>query len=136
MFLNSHTDIITTPSQPPPPPATKNTKVILWLGLVVLFQTSSVISSIDYEIRATYEQDLLPKSLTEIFIRINRDLLDQEEFGILWFNLNAVMHAKKVMPWKVPNAKVQTCKQGYMYSNWLGVFFVLLLKLILRSNYK
>lgn len=96
MILNSHTDIITTPSQPPPPPATKNTKVILWLGLVVLFQTSSVISSIDYEIRATYEQDLLPKSLTEIFIRINRDLLDQEEFGILWFNLNAVMHAKKL----------------------------------------
>lgn len=92
MILNSHTDIITTP----PPPATKNTKVILWLGLVVLFQTSSVISSIDYEIRATYEQDLLPKSLTEIFIRINRDLLDQEEFGILWFNLNAVMHAKKL----------------------------------------
>lgn len=75
MILNSLTDIITTPSQPPPPPATKNTKVILWLGLVVLFQTSSVISSIDYEIRATYEQDLLPKSLTEIFIRINRDLL-------------------------------------------------------------
>lgn len=75
MILNSHTDIITTPSQPPPPPAFKNTKVILWLGLVVLFQTSSVISSIDYEIRATYEQDLLPKSLTEIFIRINRDLL-------------------------------------------------------------
>lgn len=96
MILNSHTDIITTPSQPPPPPAIKNTKVILWLGLVVLFQTSSVISSIDYEIRATYEQDLLPKSLTEIFIRINRDLLDQEEFGILWFNLNAVMHAKKL----------------------------------------
>lgn len=96
MILNSHTDIITTPSQPPPPPANKNTKVILWLGLVVLFQTSSVISSIDYEIRATYEQDLLPKSLTEIFIRINRDLLDQEEFGILWFNLNAVMHAKKL----------------------------------------
>lgn len=96
MILNSHTDIITTPSQPPPPPATKNTKVILWLGLVALFQTSSVISSIDYEIRATYEQDLLPKSLTEIFIRINRDLLDQEEFGILWFNLNAVMHAKKL----------------------------------------
>lgn len=75
MILNSHTDIITTKSQPPPPPAIKNTKVILWLGLVVLFQTSSVISSIDYEIRATYEQDLLPKSLTEIFIRINRDLL-------------------------------------------------------------
>lgn len=75
MILNSHTDIITTPSQPPPPPAIKNTKVILWLDLVVLFQTSSVISSIDYEIRATYEQDLLPKSLTEIFIRINRDLL-------------------------------------------------------------
>lgn len=96
MILNSHTDIITTPSQPPPPPAIKNTKVILWLGLVALFQTSSVISSIDYEIRATYEQDLLPKSLTEIFIRINRDLLDQEEFGILWFNLNAVMHAKKL----------------------------------------
>lgn len=96
MILNSHTDIITTPSQPPPPPAIKNTKVILWLGLVVLFQTSSVISSIDYEFRATYEQDLLPKSLTEIFIRINRDLLDQEEFGILWFNLNAVMHAKKL----------------------------------------
>lgn len=78
MILNSHR----TSSQPPPPPATKNTKVILWLGLVVLFQTSSVISSIDCEIRATYEQDLLPKSLTEIFIRINRDLLDQEEFGI------------------------------------------------------
>lgn len=96
MILNTHTDIITTPSQPPPPPAIKNTKVILWLGLVVLFQTSSVISSIDYEFRATYEQDLLPKSLTEIFIRINRDLLDQEEFGILWFNLNAVMHAKKL----------------------------------------
>lgn len=96
MILNSHTDIITTPSQPPPPPAIKNTKVVLWLGLVVLFQTSSVISSIDYEFRATYEQDLLPKSLTEIFIRINRDLLDQEEFGILWFNLNAVMHAKKL----------------------------------------
>lgn len=96
MILNSHTDIITTPSQPPPPPAIKNTKVILWLDLVVLFQTSSVISSIDYEFRATYEQDLLPKSLTEIFIRINRDLLDQEEFGILWFNLNAVMHAKKL----------------------------------------
>lgn len=96
MILNTHTDIITTPSQPPPPPANKNTKVILWLGLVVLFQTSSVISSIDYEFRATYEQDLLPKSLTEIFIRINRDLLDQEEFGILWFNLNAVMHAKKL----------------------------------------
>lgn len=96
MILNSHTDIITTPSQPPPPPAIKNTKVILWLGLVVLFQTSSVISSIDYEFKATYEQDLLPKSLTEIFIRINRDLLDQEEFGILWFNLNAVMHAKKL----------------------------------------
>lgn len=96
MILNSHTDIITTPSQPLPPPAIKNTKVILWLGLVGLFQTSSVISSIDYEIRATYEQDLLPKSLTEIFIRINRDLLDQEEFGILWFNLNAVMHAKKL----------------------------------------
>lgn len=96
MILNSHTDIITTKSQPPPSPAIKNTKVILWLGLVVLFQTSSVISSIDYEFRATYEQDLLPKSLTEIFIRINRDLLDQEEFGILWFNLNAVMHAKKL----------------------------------------
>lgn len=75
MILNSHTDIITTKSQPPPPPAIKNTKVILWLGLVVLFQTSSVISSIDYEIMATYEQYLLPKSLTEIFIRINRDLL-------------------------------------------------------------
>lgn len=99
MILNSHTDIITTPSQPPPPPATKNTKVILWLGLVVLFQTSSVISSIDYEIRATYEQDLLPKSLTEIFIRestVTCSESKKEEFGILWFNLNAVMHAKKL----------------------------------------
>lgn len=136
MILNSHTDIITTPSQPPPPPAIKNTKV-LWLGLVALFQTSSVISSIDYEIRATYEQDLLPKSLTEIFIRINRDLLDQEEFGILWFNLNAVMHAKKLCHEKF---QMQTLrykplnKEICIVIGW--VFFVLLLKLILRSNYK
>lgn len=94
MILNSLTDIITTPSQPPPPPATKNTKVILWLGLVVLFQTSSVISSIDYEIRATYEQDLLPKSSLESTVTCSES--KKEEFGILWFNLNAVMHAKKL----------------------------------------
>lgn len=135
MILNSHTDIITTPSQPPPPPAIKNTKVILWLGLVVLFQTSSVISSIDYEIRATYEQDLLPKSLTEIFIRINRDLLDQEEFGILWFNLNAVMHAKKLCHEKFQMQRYKPVnKEICIVIGW--VFFVLLLKLILRSNYK
>lgn len=132
MILNSHTDIITTP----PPPATKNTKVILWLGLVVLFQTSSVISSIDYEIRATYEQDLLPKSLTEIFIRINRDLLDQEEFGILWFNLNAVMHAKKLCHEKFQMQRYKPVnKEICIVIGWV-VFFVLLLKLILRSNYK
>lgn len=135
MILNSHTDIITTPSQPPPPPANKNTKVILWLGLVVLFQTSSVISSIDYEIRATYEQDLLPKSLTEIFIRINRDLLDQEEFGILWFNLNVVMHAKKLCHEKFQMQRYKPVnKEICIVIGW--VFFVLLLKLILRSNYK
>lgn len=135
MILNSHTDIITTPSQPPPPPAIKNTKVILWLGLVVLFQTSSVISSIDYEFRATYEQDLLPKSLTEIFIRINRDLLDQEEFGILWFNLNAVMHAKKLCHEKFQMQRYKPVnKEICIVIGW--VFFVLLLKLILRSNYK
>lgn len=136
MILNSHTDIITTPSQPPPPPAIKNTKVILWLGLVVLFQTSSVISSIDYEFRATYEQDLLPKSLTEIFIRINRDLLDQEEFGILWFNLNAVMHAKKLCHEKFQMQRYKPVnKEICIVIGWV-VFFVLLLKLILRSNYK
>lgn len=135
MILNSHTDIITTPSQPPPPPAIKNTKVILWLGLVVLFQTSSVFSSIDYEIRATYEQDLLPKSLTEIFIRINRDLLDQEEFGILWFNLNAVMHAKKLCHEKFQMQRYKPVnKEICIVIGW--VFFVLLLKLILRSDYK
>lgn len=135
MILNSHTDIITTPSQPPPPPAIKNTKVILWLGLVVLFQTSSVISSIDYEFRATYEQDLLPKSLTEIFIRINRDLLDQEEFGILWFNLNAVMHAKKLCHEKFQMQRYKPVnKEICIIIGWF--FFVLLLKLILRSNYK
>lgn len=127
MILNSHTDIITTPSQPPPPPAIKNTKVILWLGLVVLFQTSSVISSIDYEFRATYEQDLLPKSLTEIFIRINRDLLDQEEFGILWFNLNAVMHAKKLCHEKFQMQRYKPVnKEICIVIGW--VFFVLLLK--------
>lgn len=136
MILNSHTDIITTPSQPPPPPAIKNTKVVLWLGLVVLFQTSSVISSIDYEFRATYEQDLLPKSLTEIFIRINRDLLDQEEFGILWFNLNAVMHAKKLCHEKFQMQRYKPVnKEICIVIGWV-VFFVLLLKLILRSNYK
>lgn len=135
MILNSHTDIITTPSQPPPPPAIKNTKVILWLGLVVLFQTSSVISSIDYEFRATYEQDLLPKSLTEIFIRINRDLLDQEEFGILWFNLNAAMHAKRLCHEKFQMQRYKPVnKEICIVIGW--VFFVLLLKLILRSNYK
>lgn len=127
MILNSHTDIITTPSQPPPPPAIRNTKVILWLGLVVLFQTSSVISSIDYEFRATYEQDLLPKSLTEIFIRINRDLLDQEEFGILWFNLNAVMHAKKLCHEKFQMQRYKPVnKEICIVIGW--VFFVLLLK--------
>lgn len=136
MILNSHTDNITTPSQPPPPPAIKNTKVILWLGLVVLFQTSSVISSIDYEFKATYEQDLLPKSLTEIFIRINRDLLDQEEFGILWFNLNAVMHAKKLCHEKFQMQRYKPVnKEICIVIGWV-VFFVLLLKLILRSNYK
>lgn len=127
MILNSHTDIITTPSQPPPPPAIKNTKVILWLGLVVLFQTSSVISSIDYEFRATYEQDLLPKSLTEIFIRINRDLLDQEEFGILWFNLNAVMHAKKLCHEKFQMQRYKPVNKEICIVIGWG-FFVLLLK--------